>query len=163
AVAFPMMILVTAVAVWLSIRRESVFIALLGLLGGFATPAMLSTGENRPIGLFTYLLLLNVGLAWVAWKRRWTVLSVASLIFTVIYQWGWISKFLSPSQMPLAAAIFLIFGIFGAASLWIGRRNDDNQQTFDRIALSAAALPLLFAIFTAAVPGYGTHYNILFG
>ena len=57
-----------ALAVLLSIRRESLFIAVLGLLGGFATPALLSTGENRPIPLFAYLLLLNIGLAWVAYR-----------------------------------------------------------------------------------------------
>ena len=68
---FALMLIVTAVAVLLSIRRDSIFIALLGLLGGFATPALLSTGENRPIGLFGYLLLLNIGLAWVASMKRW--------------------------------------------------------------------------------------------
>src|SRR5207247_4506670 len=52
--AFVLLALVTAVAVLLSIRRDSVFIAVLGLLGGFATPALLSTGENRPIPLFAY-------------------------------------------------------------------------------------------------------------
>jgi len=163
AFAFGMMILVTAVAVWLSIRRESVFIALLGLLGGFATPAMLSTGENRPIGLFTYLLLLNIGLAWVAWRRRWTTLSVVSLIFTAIYQWGWIAKFLTASQLPLAAGIFLVFAIAAASSLIIRRKDDGKQRTFDVVAIAGAALPLLFAVFTAAVPAYGSHYNILFG
>ena len=61
--------MVTALAVLLSIRRESLFIAVLGLLGGFATPALLSTGENRPIPLFAYLLLLNIGLAWVAYRK----------------------------------------------------------------------------------------------
>jgi len=163
AFAFGMMILVTAVAVWLSIRRESVFIALLGLLGGFATPAMLSTGENRPIGLFTYLLLLNIGLAWVAWRRRWTTLSIVSLIFTAIYQWGWIAKFLTASQLPLAAGIFLVFAIAAASSLIIRRKDDGKQQTFDVVAIAGAVLPLLFAVFTAAVPAYGSHYNILFG
>ena len=67
--AFALLALVTGVAVLLSIRRDSLFIAVLGLLGGFATPALLSTGENRPIPLFAYLLLLNVGLAWVASGR----------------------------------------------------------------------------------------------
>ena len=62
-VAFALLALVTLIAVLLSIRRESLFIAVLGLLGGFATPALLSTGENRPIPLFAYLLLLNIGLA----------------------------------------------------------------------------------------------------
>ena len=52
--AFALLAMVTAIAVLLSIRRESLFIAVLGLLGGFATPALLSTGENRPIPLFAY-------------------------------------------------------------------------------------------------------------
>ena len=68
-VTFALLAIVTALAVLLSIRRESLFIAVLGLLGGFATPALLSTGENRPIPLFAYLLLLNVGLAWVAYRQ----------------------------------------------------------------------------------------------
>ena len=70
AAAFVLLALVTVVAVLLSIRRDSLFIAVLGLLGGFATPALLSTGENRPIPLFAYLLLLNIGLAW-AFHQRW--------------------------------------------------------------------------------------------
>jgi uncharacterized membrane protein len=43
---FLLMALVTAVAALLSIRRDSLFIALLGLLGGFATPELLSTGQD---------------------------------------------------------------------------------------------------------------------
>ena len=38
--------------------------------------ALLSTGEDHPIGLFGYLLLLNAGLAWVAYRKSWPVLSV---------------------------------------------------------------------------------------
>src|SRR5689334_5208277 len=83
-VVFGGMILVTAVAVTLSIVRDSFFIALLGLIGGFATPAMLSTGENRALGLFGYLLLLNLGLAWVAMKKQWPVLTAVSIAFTVV-------------------------------------------------------------------------------
>ena len=160
---FGLMIVVTGVAVWLSIRRESVFIALLGLIGGFATPAMLSTGENRPIGLFTYLLLLNIGLAWVGVRRRWTVLTGVSLVFTAIYQWAWIAKFLTVSQLPLAAAIFVVFALAAAVSLWLGRRSDDEQPAFDAIAVAGATLPLVFATYMSAVSEYGSHYNILFG
>src|SRR5207247_7558663 len=50
AAAFGLLALVTAVAVLLSIRRSSMFIAVLGLLGGFATPALLSSGHDNPIG-----------------------------------------------------------------------------------------------------------------
>src|SRR5207245_11719051 len=104
-VAFGMLAIVTAVAVLLSIRRASLFIAVLGLLGGFATPVLLSTGENRPIPLFAYLLLLNIGLAWVAHKKRWPVLTILTLVFTTFYQWGWVNRFLTADQLSLAMGL----------------------------------------------------------
>ena len=160
-VVFAGMLVVTAVAVGLSIRRDSLFIALLGMMGGFATPALLSTGENRPIGLFSYLLLLNAGLAWVAYKKRWPALTIGSVIFSVIYQWAWIAKFLDAAQLPLAAGIFLVFGAAAAGALWM-RRDDPQQKLFDLAGKFGVALPLVFALFAAAVPAYGTRYNILF-
>jgi uncharacterized membrane protein len=162
-VVFGGMILVTAVAVALSIVRDSMFIALLGLIGGFATPAMLSTGENRPFGLFGYLLLLNVGLAWVAMKKRWPVLTVISIAFTIVYQWAWVAKFLTPSQFPLAAGIFVVFALASAVSLFVRRAGDGKQRRFDYAAIAGATLPLAFAVFGAVVPAYGAHYNLLFG
>ena len=160
-IVFALMLVVTAIAVLLSIRRDSVFIALLGLVGGFATPALLSTGENKPIALFSYLLLLNVGLLWVAIQRRWPLLTVLSVVFTVIYEWGWIGNFLTVAQLPLAVSIFILFAAAAAASLWM-RRSDGAQRSFDYAAISSAGLPLLFAIYVAAVSSYGVQYNVLF-
>jgi hypothetical protein len=160
--AFIGMLVVTAAAVFLSTRRDSVFIALLGLIGGFATPALLSSGENRPIELFSYLLLLNGGIAWIAYRKRWPLLTALSLALTAIYQWTWIERFLTTGQLPLAAGIFLLFAAVGASSLW-PRTGDDRQPAFRRIAAAGAVLPLLFAFFTAVVPEYGARYNVLFG
>lgn len=160
--AFFGMLLVTAAAVYLSTRRDSVFIALLGLLGGFATPALLSSGENRPIALFSYLLLLNGGLAWIAFRKRWPLLTGLSVVLTAIYQWAWVERFLTTGQLPLAAAIFLVFAAVGASSLW-PRDGGDRSKAFRTIAAAGAVLPLLFAFFTAVVPEYGARFNVLFG
>ncbi|HEY0159255.1 MAG TPA: DUF2339 domain-containing protein [Thermoanaerobaculia bacterium] len=160
--AFIGMLVVTAAAVFLSTRRDSVFIALLGLIGGFATPALLSSGENRPIELFSYLLLLNGGIAWIAYRKRWPLLTALSVALTAIYQWAWIERFLTTGQLPLAAGIFLLFAAVGASSIW-PRTSDDRQPAFRRIAAAGAVLPLLFAFFTAIVPEYGARYNVLFG
>ncbi|HEX3578796.1 MAG TPA: DUF2339 domain-containing protein [Thermoanaerobaculia bacterium] len=159
---FVLMLIVTAIAVLLSIRRDSVFIALLGLVGGFATPALLSTGENKPVALFSYLLLLNVGLLFVAIQRRWPLLTALSVVFTVIYEWSWIGKYFTAAQLPLAVAIFVLLAAAAAASLWMRRRADEAQRRFDFAAISSAGLPLLFAIYVAAVSSYGVQYNILF-
>lgn len=158
-----LMLMVTAVAVLLAIRRDSIFIALLGLVGGFATPAMLSTGENNPVGLFGYLLLLNAGLAWVAYKKRWPLLTACSVAFSVLWQWLWIWKFLSEGQLALAVGIFIVFAAVAASAMFFGRRDDESQSIFDRIGAAGVALPLLFAVYSAAVPAYGAHYNLLFG
>jgi uncharacterized membrane protein len=161
---FMLMALVTAVAVALSIRRESVYIALLGLVGGFATPALLSTGENRPIGLFGYLLLLNVGLAWVAYQKRWVVLTVVSIVVTALYQWIWVLRFLTTAQVSLGMGIFLVFPIVHMAALLLAERTKTPPEPmFGRMALTAAVLPLVFVLYLAAVPAYGANVNLLFG
>ena len=159
---------VAALAVLLSIRRESLFIAVLGLLGGFATPILLSTGENRPIPLFAYLLVLNVGLAWVAYRNTWPILTVLTLVFTTIYQWGWVLKYLQDAaDLPLAMAIFLVFPMVTFAGVLLRRRTADgdtpSDATFERTALGAAIVPVLFAVFLAAVPAYGARASLLFG
>jgi uncharacterized membrane protein len=166
AVAFGLLVLVTVLAVLLSIRRESIFIAVLGLLGGFATPALLSAGENRPISLFTYLLLLNIGLAWVGAKKRWHALTILTIVLTVIYQWGWVIKFLDESQLSLAMGIFLVFSVVSFAALALGRRDSAGtviDLSLSRAGVAATAMPLVFAVFLAAVPQYGAHTGLLFG
>ena len=157
------MALVTAVAVLLSVRRDSVFIALLGLIGGFATPALLSTGEDHPVGLFGYLLLLNAGLAWVAYRKKWPFLSILSLVFTTFYQWGWVTKFLTEGKLDLAAGIFLAFPLVSLGALsTLGRGEAGKSSLFGRTASVGAALPLLFALYLAALPAYGNRWLLLF-
>jgi uncharacterized membrane protein len=168
-VTFGLLVLVTALAVGLSVRRDSRFIAVLGLLGGFATPALLSTGENRPIPLFGYLLVLNAGLAWIAFKKGWSFLSVLTLVFTAVYQWGWVLQYLDAAQLPLGMGIFLVFGIMSFVALILGRRGAGRDPSdrlagvaLERIGVAATLMPLLFALFTAAVPALAVDPQLLF-
>ena len=159
---FALLAIVTALAVLLSIRRESLFIAVLGLLGGFATPALLSTGENRPIPLFAYLLLLNIGLAWVAYRQGWPVLTWLTLGLTTLYQLVWVARFLDESSLSLAMGIFLVFPLAAAAGLTRGRAARRRpaaaaRASFERTAMLSAGVPLVFAAYLASVPAYGAH------
>src|SRR5688572_13262956 len=166
--AFGLLALVTLIAVLLSIRRESMFIAVLGLLGGFATPILLSTGENQPVPLFAYLLLLNIGLAWVAYRQGWMILSVLTLVFTTIYQWGWVARYLDAAQVPLAIAIFTVFPVVGYGVLMVARSRDrdtspDAESRFEWIMLAASVLPAAFAVYLAMSSEYREHYALIFG
>src|SRR5579862_2442243 len=59
ALAFVLMCAVTAGAARLALLYESPAIAALGMIGGYITPVALSTGDDRPWILFTYLFILN--------------------------------------------------------------------------------------------------------
>jgi uncharacterized membrane protein len=162
--AFVLMVVVTAVAVVLATRRGSAFIALLGLLGGFATPALLSTGQDSPFSLFGYLLILNAGVAWVAWKKSWPVLSLLSLGFTTLYQWVWVVKFLDGPRVPIAIGVFLVFPIAAVMMIWIAKAKEPEKSSrlFEWTAQAGALLPLLFAFYGAAVPAFGERVSLLF-
>jgi uncharacterized membrane protein len=166
AVAFAAMALGTAVAVVLSIRRDSLFVALLGLAGGFATPALLGFGAEESVGLFGYLLLLNAGLAWVAWTKSWPALSLLSLAATTLHQLVWVARFLDASRLPLAASFFLLFPLAGAGALLLAGRRPEGGRGADalaRIAAAGALVPLAFAAYFAAVPAFAAHRGLLFG
>jgi uncharacterized membrane protein len=166
--AFALLALVTLTAVMLSIRHESLFIAVLGLLGGFATPILLSNQENRPVSLFAYLLLLNVGLAWVAYRKGWVILSSLTMVLTVVYQVGWVSRYLDSAQVPLAIGIFTIFPLVGYAMLMAARSrpNSSEQAHGDQAEwtmLAASIVPVGFALYLAVSSDYREHYALIFG
>lgn len=109
---FFVMILVTAVAFLLAMRLDAQAVAILGLLGGFATPPLLSTGTDNPLGLFGYVALLDAGLSAVAIRKRWSHLLLMAAVATAIMQVGWTSKFFEVAKFPTALAIYGAFPIF---------------------------------------------------
>ncbi len=58
AVAFLAMVIVTASTATLAIKQDAEILAAVALTGGFSTPLLLSTGQNREVQLFSYVALL---------------------------------------------------------------------------------------------------------
>ncbi len=118
--AFALMTLITAAAFALAVRLDAQVIAVLGLLGGFLTPPLLSKGVDRAAELFGYLALLDAGLIAIALRKRWNYLVALAAAATVFMQWSWVGKFFEPGKVYIAMTIFLGFavmfvGAFGAA------------------------------------------------
>ena len=70
ALAFVILAAVTFLAIALALRHGP-FVGLVGLAGGFITPAIVSTGEPNPAILFGYLYLLQLGALWLERQRGW--------------------------------------------------------------------------------------------
>lgn len=78
-VSFAGMIAVTALSGWVAIRFRSLLVAMIGILGGYGTPLMLSTGQIDFIGLYGYMLILAVGVLWVCRWRGWPLLNYLAM------------------------------------------------------------------------------------
>ncbi len=76
---FGLMALTTATAVVLSLRQGYI-VAIVGLLGGFLTPALVGDTSTSSSLLFLYLLLLEAGLLVVARRRSWPSLPFLTLV-----------------------------------------------------------------------------------
>lgn len=121
--AFVGMIVVTASMTAIAVGRDSQPIAFLALLGGFLTPALLSTGQDAQIVFFTYIAVLNGALLVLAWHRNWRALWIAAFTGTAIYFWNWNETFYSPEKLlPTAFFATLFFLQFSAVPMIQTRR-----------------------------------------
>ena len=114
AAAFVLLAGVAACAVLMSLAQGPL-VAVIGLVGGFLTPWLTSTGEHRPEILFPYLLLLTAGLLAIVrhtarWWLAWLALAGATvwplLWFAASWQAG--DAYLVGPYLLAVAALFLL-------------------------------------------------------
>jgi uncharacterized membrane protein len=109
---FGLMVLNTAGAGLLAMRYSSAALAALGMVGGYLTPILLSTGENRPWELFGYVLLLNVGGLAVAQKRQWRALEWLAFAATTVLYFSWTTQFRGSEPLPALVFALIFYGLF---------------------------------------------------
>jgi uncharacterized membrane protein len=113
--AFGLMAVVTLTAGVLAVRFNSMLIAILGILGGYGTPIMLSTGTVNFPGLFGYLLLLGVGVLGIARLRSWPLLNYLGMLLTYFLATASINKSFTPADFPVVLAFLTAFYLLYAA------------------------------------------------
>ncbi len=155
-VAFGLMVLVTITCCLLAMKTASQVVAVIGLVGGFATPLLLASGTDRPIGLFGYVLLLDLGLLFVSRQRRWPSLGILSLLATVLIQALWIGARMGPERLALG---LVILGVFAALFVFAGRlfAGADPAAGWQRSQIGAILFPFAFALYFAGRVDLGPH------
>jgi uncharacterized membrane protein len=90
-------------AVALAVVRRGPVLAFLGLLCGYLTPFLLSTGQDQAETLFAYLAVLALAAAAVNVLREWSGIPSLCIIFSGIYYIGWYARFYTPKRLLIAA------------------------------------------------------------
>ncbi len=110
---FGLMAAVTLCAGVLAVCVDSPLIAILGIVGGYGTPVMLSTGEANFVGLFSYLLLLGLGIVGIAHKKNWHLLNYLGLAGTYGLSAAAIDRYYVTTDfwkvMPFLVLFFMLY------------------------------------------------------
>lgn len=142
------MLAVTSTGLTLSIRYSAYSLAAIALLGGFLTPLLLSTGQNQPLILFGYILLLDIGMLLLLRFRQWPSLVVASLYGTIFLYFGWHTKFYNDDQLWLALGIIAVFFVFYNLYILFSSLCSSNAESkVDQFVIFGSAAFFFLAFF----------------
>jgi uncharacterized membrane protein len=110
--AFVLMGLITLLAGGIAVYFDSMLVAVLGILGGYGTPVMLSTGEVNFVGLYGYMLILGIGVLGMCYWKNWPLVNLLSFVCT----YGLLFVSLTDYSvehfaevMPFVVAFFVLF------------------------------------------------------
>lgn len=90
SVVFGLMVAMVVLMAWLAVRQNAQIMAQVALIGGMAAPLLTSDGSGNYLVLFSYLALLNGGVAAIAWFKAWRPLNLTGFAatFAIAALWG---------------------------------------------------------------------------
>jgi uncharacterized membrane protein len=143
-VAFAAMLAVTAATGFMALSQDAEILAAFAMAGGFSTPALLSTGQNRELALFSYVAILDIGCLALVVFRPWRRLLILSYLGTLLLYVGWYSSFYDHKQIELTVAFATLFFVLFAIAPLLARRPQSEPNFY-------AAVPSLLAFVNAGV------------
>jgi uncharacterized membrane protein len=163
-VALTAMIIVAAWNAFMAWSQDSELLAVYALVGGFLTPALLSSGGDHETFLFTYIVAIDLGVVLLVRFKSWLRLLAICFPVTVLYFIGWYSTFFHrsarydadfvhaawESQSTETALFAIVFaGLFCLVSMrgWLREREAPAKRT--TATLTSVLLPLANGVFLA--------------
>lgn len=143
-VAFVLSILVTVLAVIISVLHDAPVICLLGQLGGFLSPVLLATGQNRPVELFSFVAVLNLTTMGCACYKDWRKVHVLAFFGTWVLYAGWAEEFYDASQIGTAIFFSCLFYLMFLIAPTLRAAARRENLTVENLWLVAAAVVVEF-------------------
>lgn len=163
-VAFIIMVVITAFSALVSVSYDRKELAVLTLIGGFAVPFMVSTGEGNYKVLFSYLIILNLGMLTIAYFKKWNLVTILAFIFTCLIFSGWFqSVYFGPKFPHFGAFLFAtIFYVIFSIAIVINNLRTKNQFSKVDYALFLANTFFYFGMGISIIESWGIHIKGLF-
>jgi uncharacterized membrane protein len=113
--AFVLVVVLVAGASVLAVRQNAVALAVLGFIGGYLAPVLISTGSGNHVALFSYYAVLNAAVLAIAWKRPWRALNLVGFGFTFFVGALWGAEYFRPALFATVEPFLILFFLFYVA------------------------------------------------
>ncbi|ROP50006.1 putative membrane protein [Enterobacter sp. BIGb0383] len=150
--AFALLIVICAASVGLAVLQRALSLALLASLGGYLAPILLSTGGGSHTALFSFYLLLSIGILAISVWQHWRELNLLGMLFSFGVAGMWGLQNYRP-EYYLSCQLFLIANIllFGVLSVGLSlRAQHQRERIIDGVML-----------FAPPLVGFGMQYAIV--
>jgi len=140
--AFALLVVICAASVGLAVLQKALSLAMLASLGGYLAPLLLSTGGGSFVALFSFYLLLSIGILVISIWQHWRELNLLGLLFTFGVGGLWGLNDYQPENYWVCQ-LFLIANtlIFGVLSVALSlRAQEKGKQIIDGVLLFAPPL-----------------------
>jgi len=111
--AFALMFIIVMLGAALAVLQNAQVLALMATAGGFLAPILTSDGSGNHVGLFSFYLVLNIGILAIAWFKTWRLLNWVGFVFTFVITSAWgVLKYephLYASTQPFLLAFFALY------------------------------------------------------
>lgn len=147
-VAFIIMAALTVFTAIKAISYDRKEIAIVGMIGAYGIPFLISQNAERVDLFFSYILLINIGVVFLSFKKSWKLMGQLAMIITWILFTGWAflehdgsEKIMAIIFMALFYILFLVAAIAFSASRKLKLSVAETQQIIvNNTALYLAAL-----------------------
>lgn len=113
--AFMLVLVLVAGAAALAVLQNAVALAVLGFVGGYLAPVLISTGSGNHVALFTYYAILNAAVFVIAWLRPWRALNLIGFAFTFGIGTLWGAQYFRPELFGSVEPFLVLFFLFYVA------------------------------------------------
>ncbi|MEY3460312.1 MAG: hypothetical protein RL215_3469 [Planctomycetota bacterium] len=157
--AFGLMLCVTVLSGAMTLLLNSKLTAVLGVLGGYLTPVMLSSGAVNYPGLYSYLLVLGLGILGVSAFRRWPLLNYLGFVGHHVLVLASLNPYRASEHFwqvqPFLAAFFAMF----STMVFVHRvRVQESSNLLDVLMLFLNAGVFFGMSYGVIEPRYGEHW-----
>src|SRR5215831_5535816 len=164
-ITFLLMLLFTIYTSIEAIRYDRQEIAVLGMVGAYGIPFLISANSDRVVLFFSYIILINAGIVFLSFKKKWRMMTQLALLtsWTLFIVWGSFRYQQKDFEMGVIL-LFVFYCLFAISVLTnkLARResfiaSDIQQLTINNIAAYISAL----IIFGEGQ--FGTHLALITG